>query len=510
MDAVPPCLSLTYRLPVIITLVVRIALAIPGPFFVIQGEALISERLDPILSPGGVGGHVHNVYGANKVSANWQYENMRTSTCNTMGPKADNSNYWFPALYFHNAKNNTFTLVPAMMQVYYHLDAIHGERVEFPPGFRMITGDAMFRGPSNDVGTQSSLWQCHNGVGTSAPQPDPNQHTFPTSFTTCDAYPWFSGQMWFPFCWNGNDFDPAHPTAHVVHAANGNKAEGPCPASHPKILPHLFVEVHHDISRFDGLYGPNDSPWVLAQGDPTGWGMHMDFISGWTPGVLQDAMRIVDPATNRTNCQVGNDPPGAVTYFGKENFYTDEEMAGCRIQSSVRPSEDVYGPLEGALPGCNELSFGPEPAKTPKQPCTRGATGVVGGGADPGPSSSAPEMSSLPSSSPPPPSPPSPNLNPSPNAPQPNPPQPFAPPSDQPVTDNAPGPNQDPNQTPPPPPQQQQPPISQKREQAQKANNNIIDDANNSNAIRDNRIRRRVRARGPGCSRPRDILKGTI
>lgn len=192
--------------PIIITLLIPAVLAIPGPFFVVQGEALISERLDPILSPGGVGGHVHNVYGANKVSANWQYKNMRTSTCNTMGPKADNSNYvghkisfgllefsttftanhqnppcafpipstvsfvvrsiacltnelfqWFPALYFHNPKNNTFTLVPAMMQVYYHLDAINGERVEFPPGFRMISGDATLRGPSDDVGTDFIL-----------------------------------------------------------------------------------------------------------------------------------------------------------------------------------------------------------------------------------------------------------------------------------------------------------------------------------------------------------------
>lgn len=154
-------------------------------------------------------------------------------------------------------------------------------------------------------GTLSSLWQCHNGAGP-APQPDANAHTFPTGITGCNAYPWFSGEMWFPFCWNGlvflpffpivrlnspfslsrNNFDPAHPNAHVVHAANGDKAEGPCPPSHPRILPHLFVEFHHDIGRFDGLYGPQDHPWVLSSGDETGWGMHVDFVSFPSPAFL--------------------------------------------------------------------------------------------------------------------------------------------------------------------------------------------------------------------------------
>lgn len=79
--------------------------AIPGPFFVLQGSSLISERLDPILSPGGVSAHVHNIYGANKISASWEYDTVRTSTCNSMGLKVDNSNY-VCALFFFSWRQN--------------------------------------------------------------------------------------------------------------------------------------------------------------------------------------------------------------------------------------------------------------------------------------------------------------------------------------------------------------------------------------------------------------------
>lgn len=110
-------------------------------------------------------------------------------------------------------------------------------------------------------------------------------------------------------------------------------------------------------------------------------------ISGWQPGVLNDAMAITDPATNATKLQVGNDPPGAIAYFGRDNFYSDEEMANCQIRAGVSPPENVYGPLppDGGLPGCNELSAGPAPAvKEVPGGCRKGATGLIGPPPPPG------------------------------------------------------------------------------------------------------------------------------
>lgn len=40
-----------------------------------------------------------------------------------------------------------------------------------------------------------------------------------------------------------------------------------------KRFPEIFVEYYLNTKSFNGLYGPNDIPWVLAQGDPG-----MDFI----------------------------------------------------------------------------------------------------------------------------------------------------------------------------------------------------------------------------------------
>lgn len=99
--------------------------------------------------------------------------------------------------------------------------------------------------------------------------------------TSCPGSDGFSGEIWFPFCWDGSeDFDPSDPYAHVVFGDGDSPQGGKCSGNHTKALPQLFMEFHHDISAFASK--PQAAvPWVLAQGDGTGYGMHADFVSSF-------------------------------------------------------------------------------------------------------------------------------------------------------------------------------------------------------------------------------------
>ena len=129
---------------------------------------------------------------------------------------------------------------------------------------------------TTNVNTASIKWNCHG------PDNVITEGGFGTGFTTCPSYPGYSAEIWFPFCWDGSmDFEPANPAAHIVFGQGGDgtptQQGGDCPASHPTALPQIFAEFHHDMSGF--TWGADEQPFTLAQGDPLGFGMHMDFVS---------------------------------------------------------------------------------------------------------------------------------------------------------------------------------------------------------------------------------------
>lgn len=257
-----------------------------GSFLVLAGgPPLVSERIDPVLAPGVIGSnHVHEIFGANKFQADWDYATAQTSTCNNMGPKIDHSNYWYPALYFKDGDNYTKTRTD--LEIYYHFDtADNGPRKPFPDGFKMMSGNAKLRHDDSltDFSTRSIRWICHQASG----MVYDGAGAFPKDFDNCNGVNGFSGEIWFPFCHNGNELDPANPTAHMsfgVHTdANGNvdtsnQQGGKCPPSHPTLLPQLFMEFHHDISNLPP-WPANTNPFVLSPGDSTGYAMHADLVS---------------------------------------------------------------------------------------------------------------------------------------------------------------------------------------------------------------------------------------
>ena len=83
-----------------------------GLYFVQDtGKALVIERADPVLFPGGIGSHVHSIFGANGFALTMDFAQTQTATCATTYVIADKSDYWLPTLYFH-AKNGSFYQVP--------------------------------------------------------------------------------------------------------------------------------------------------------------------------------------------------------------------------------------------------------------------------------------------------------------------------------------------------------------------------------------------------------------
>ncbi len=62
--------------------------------------------------------------------------------------------------------------------------------------------------------------------------------------------------------------------------SNNNPNGGDCPNSHPVRIPGLFYEHLYSVDQFP--HGDTTrQPFLWSNGDPTGYGLHGDFVSGW-------------------------------------------------------------------------------------------------------------------------------------------------------------------------------------------------------------------------------------
>lgn len=155
-------------------------------------------------------------------------------------------------------------------------------------------------------------------------------------------------QVSFPSCWSGST--PSQPyspwdVTYPVRAGEDNGA--PCPASHPVQLMVLFYEVIYATQQFADKWYGNQQPFVLAHGDPTGYGGHGDFINGWQGNTLQ---QVIDQCTaggaDKASC-----PP--------IDLVSQQSQTDCKVPSQL--DEPVRGLLP-RLPGCNPVQPGPDPA----------------------------------------------------------------------------------------------------------------------------------------------------
>ena len=84
------------------------------------GKQLTQGRMDPIVFPGKPSGHVHTVMGGSGFSLSSTGKDLQNSKCSNAMVKGDNSNYWFPSLYFRDPKAGTFEPVEVLyVNAYY-------------------------------------------------------------------------------------------------------------------------------------------------------------------------------------------------------------------------------------------------------------------------------------------------------------------------------------------------------------------------------------------------------
>jgi len=269
--------------------------------FTVNCDPLTLQRSDPILQPGIPSQHVHSIVGGNAFQRNMPGPMDAAKADSTTCDKGiDHSNYWVPQLY-HYRPDKMWEMVPfGHNAVYYQLracDYAPGLRncatskipMAFPDGFRMVAGDPLRRTQNDSDPAQRAVHMVcltfdGDGVGVSSTQ-GPG---FPTGH--CDK---MRAEVYFPSCWDGKNLDSPDHKSHMSYPAIGDYNGGVCPESHPVALFSLFYEFFFDTGTF------TDNKFAFANGDPTAFGFHGDFIMGWTNRtLLQTAHRDCITAAN--------------------------------------------------------------------------------------------------------------------------------------------------------------------------------------------------------------------
>ncbi|KAI1860951.1 uncharacterized protein JN550_011106 [Neoarthrinium moseri] len=326
------------------------------------GKFSTEGRMDPIVSPGAPAGHSHGVMGGHNFGLTVQGDQLLESNCTNAMIKNDKSNYWVPDLWFQSPRNSTFKKVPLFyMQVYYFFDATNDVIKPFPPGLKMVIGDSSKRTPPatgaiqldpSRGAIQPVQWVCPaNGDpnrypvdsdGTRAGLQDPTDRGAGAGFPVinCDiAGAPLRQDIHFPSCYNPAAGIDDHKNNMVFPTPNGNKFDCPKGWTH---LPHLFYEVYYDTTPFANEWTRDGQtqPYVLSNGDRTGYSSHGDMISGWDTTTLQ---AIID------GCDAGNDGMDKCPRLIGGINTSDR----CKIDSAVPNPRDEW---LTALPGNNPLS----------------------------------------------------------------------------------------------------------------------------------------------------------
>ncbi|PKS10905.1 hypothetical protein jhhlp_002663 [Lomentospora prolificans] len=262
---------------------------------------LVLDRIDPLVSPGEEpSSHAHQIAGGNSFQSSMppvRFDPASESTCTSCNYLEDASNYWTPLVYFQ-ARNGSFKRVPQKppvgfdeyasgTRIYYYGTYNDDRPTAFPKGFRMQYGNLARHGIEKTSKFQGMGYQC---VDMGEVQGAYTQH-FPT--TPCQYG--IVTSVWFPPCWDGVRVDSDDHMSHMAFPSTGSIEDGaPCPESHPVQVPHMYLDSIWDTSEFnDPELWPEDpekQPFVLSNGDSTGYDFYASFLNGWKDGALERAL----------------------------------------------------------------------------------------------------------------------------------------------------------------------------------------------------------------------------
>ncbi|KAF1323386.1 Murein transglycosylase, partial [Globisporangium splendens] len=301
---------------------------------------LVVDRVDPITSLGTAGGHLHAISGGNGFSMNADGDAMRNSSCTSCPIGADLSAYWVPQLYVKYKNGSGFGLVESHQIVYYEPRPKAGEKViAFPPGLKMLAGDPTLRTKGDSIEEKAITWVCIDYD---------NSHPEQQGIPNFKCPQGLRGQVNFPMCWNGKDLDSPDHKSHVAYATGLDG--GDCPKGFQKMV-KIFYEAFYSVDKYDSEWVDGKHPFVLSNGDPTGFGFHGDFLNGWDVDVLQAA---VDQCTDKNYFNSGECPPL------KASFSDKAPAKRCTLQPEiVEPITNI-----AKLPGNNPVTY-VAPVSTP-------------------------------------------------------------------------------------------------------------------------------------------------
>lgn len=123
---------------------------------------------------------------------------------------------------------------------------------------------------------------------------------------------------------------------------------GKCPKGFEKRIPSLFYETIWNTNAFKGV----DGTFVFANGDPTGYGYHGDFMTGWSQDILKSAIqKCTNPSGRLTDCPVFE-------------LQSQADAAKCTYEDPKELKNDqCTGPAKG-LCGNVEIQYGPKYASS--------------------------------------------------------------------------------------------------------------------------------------------------
>lgn len=323
-----------------------------------NNKQLVTGRVDPIVNPGKAATHVHTVFGGSNFGMSSTGEELRKSKCTNAKVNGDMSNYWIPSLYFKDPKSGNLEAVELFYSnIYYFFEPTNDDIKAFPVGLSMLSGDVNKRTPP-EGGSKTNLdpsqgpiqpikWTCPrsdysppswpaNSNGKLAGMQDPVNKGEGVGFPdmNCDGYASpLRADIHFPSCYNPKAGLTDYKNNMAFPTENNGKKDCPEGWIH---VPHLFYEAYWNTPAFKDRWeqGQGKQPFVLSNGDATGYSLHGDFMSGWDEKLLQHIIDTCDAGT------AGMDKcPGL--FYG----VNDEE---CTIKSPI--TEKVEGPLQ-SLPG---------------------------------------------------------------------------------------------------------------------------------------------------------------
>ncbi|KAL4169410.1 hypothetical protein KRP22_010330 [Phytophthora ramorum] len=292
---------------------------------------LVVDRVDPIVNLGAASGHLHAISGGNGFSKNADGAAMKASTCTSCPIGADLSAYWVPQLYVKFKNGTGYGLVESHQIVYYEPRPTGDEKViAFPDGLKMLAGNPKLREEGESIEQKAITWVCLDYENS-----HPEQQGIP-DFKCPNG---LRGQVNFPMCWDGKNLDSPDHKSHVAYATGLDG--GSCPEGWKKMV-KLFYEAFYSVAQYDEEWDGDQHPFVLANGDRTGFGFHGDFLNGWDHDILQAA---VDQCADKNYFNSGECVPLSASFSDKA------PETRCTTQPEI--VEDIM--VVSKLPGNNPV-----------------------------------------------------------------------------------------------------------------------------------------------------------